>query len=330
MTLIEITLDRVFFYGHFEISLSYFFDPFLFIFSGYFYISLLIFTGYELGRDKRKFEKSKSLTVLGYVLLSIQIVFYFLIIMLIRLLNPALSDLFDIVSLYISYIIMGQIFIIFFNFGVNNERNYGNYTTSFAILYLIYFMITLLYHFLIAPELISATSLLIIGTTFTTLQILVVYLAAGYLFFFGIRIKLPHFILLSVFWLYYNVYHQVSSLITEYTDEFIYMLMIIIICLLGIIISIRFFELGKRLKRGMRVFISHSVEDFKRYRIEDIANFLRMQKKIGHVYLCEADLTGNIDKWMKKTIKKSQVLAFLSTQNSLSSKDSIFELNLAR
>jgi hypothetical protein len=330
MTLIEITLDRVFFYGHFEISLAYFFDPFLFIFSGYFYISLLIFTGYELGRDKRKFEKSKSLTVLGYVLLSIQIAFYFLIIMLIRLLNPALSDVFDMISLYISYIIMAQIFIIFFNFGVNNERNYGNYATSFAILYLIYFMITLLYQFLIAPELISATSILIIGTTFTTLQILVVYLAAGYLFFFGIRIKLPHFILLSLFWLYYNMYHQVSSLITEYTNEFIYMLMIIIICLLGIIISIRFFELGKRLKRGMRVFISHSVEDFKRYRIEDIANFLRMQKKIGHVYLCEADLTGNIDKWMKKTIKKSQVLAFLSTQNSLSSKDSIFELNLAR
>jgi hypothetical protein len=80
----------------------------------------------------------------------------------------------------------------------------------------------------------------------------------------------------------------------------------------------------------MRVFISHSTEDFKSYRIEDIANFLREQKKIGHVYFCEADLTGNIDKWMKKSIHKSQVLTFISTQNSLTSKDSIFELNLAR
>ncbi|MFW9936965.1 MAG: TIR domain-containing protein [Candidatus Thorarchaeota archaeon] len=330
ITLIEIVLERVLFYGYFEISLGYFFYPFLFLFSGYFYISLLIFTGYELDKDKRKFEKTKSLKVLGYVLLLIYIAFFFLFLMLIRLLNPALSGLFDIIALYSSYAIMPAIFIIFFNFGVKNEKNYGNYITSFAILYLIYFIITLLYHFLIAPELISLTSVLIIGTTFTTLQILLVYLAAGYLFFFGIRIKLPHFILLSLFWLYYNIYHQLSSLITDYTDEFLYMLMIIIICLLGILISIRYFELGKRLKKGMRVFISHSVEDFNRYRIEDIANFLRMQKKIGHVYFCEADLTGNIDKWMKKTIQKSQVLVFISTQNSLSSKDSIFELNLGR
>ena len=330
LTLIEIVLERLFFYGFFEISLGYFFDPFLFLFSGYFYIFLLIFSGYELDKDKRKFEKTKLLRVLGYVLLSISIAFFFLLIMIIRLLNPALSSVFDMISLYFSYAIMPAIFIIFFNFGVKNEKNYGNYATSFAILYLIYFIITLLYHFLIAPELISVTSVLIIGTTLTTLQILLVYLAAGYLFFFGIRIKLPHFILLSLFWLYNNIYHQLSSLITEYTDEFLYMLMIIIICLLGIMISIRYFELGKRLKKGMRVFISHSVEDFNRYRIEDIANFLRMQKKIGHVYFCEADLTGNIDKWMKKTIQKSQVLAFISTQNSLSSKDSIFELNLAR
>ena len=330
LTLIEIALERALFYGYFEISLGYIFDPLLFLFSGYFYIFLLIFTGYELEKGKRKFEKTKPLKVLGYVLLLIHVAFFFLLIMLIRLLNPALSSVFDMIALYFSYAIMPAIFIIFFNFGVKNEKNYGNYATSFAILYLIYFIITLLYHFLIAPELISSTSVLIIGTTFTTLQILLVYLAAGYLFFFGIRIKLPHFILLSLFWLYYNVYHQISNLITEYTDEFMYMLMIIIICLLGIMISIRYFELGKRLKRGLRVFISHSVEDFNRYRIEDIANFLRMQKKIGHVYFCEAHLTGNIDKWMKKTIQKSQVLTFISTQNSLSSKDSIFELNLAR
>ncbi|MFX0059026.1 MAG: toll/interleukin-1 receptor domain-containing protein [Candidatus Heimdallarchaeota archaeon] len=330
LTLIEIVLERTFFYGYFEIDLDYFFDPFLFLFSGYFYILLLIFAGYELDKDKRKFEKTKLLKVLGYVLVLIHIAFFFVLKMLIRLLNPDLSSLFDMIALYLSYAIMPAIFIIFFNFGVKNEKNYGNYATSFAILYLIYFIITLLYHFLIAPKLISVTSVLIIGTTLTTLQILLVYLAAGYLFFFGIRIKLPHFILLTLFWLYYNIYHQLSSLITEYTDEYLYMLMIIIICLLGIITSIRYFELGKRLKRGMRVFISHSVEDFNRYRIEDVVNFLRMQKKIGHVYFCEADLIGNIDKWMKKTIQKSQVLVFISTQNSLKSKDSIFELNLAR
>jgi hypothetical protein len=319
-----------FFHGYSEINLGYLFDPFLFLFSGYFYIFLLIFAGYELQKNKREFEKTMSLKVLGYVLFLIHIAFFFLLIMLIRLLNPALFSVFDTIALYLSYAIMSAIFIIFFNFGVNNEKDYGNYATSFAILYLIYFIITLLYHFLIIPELISEPSLSIIGTTFTTLQILLVYLAASYIFFFGIRIKLPHFILFSLFWLYYNIYHQLSNLIPEYTDEFLYMLMIIIICLLGIIVSIRYFELGKRLKRGMRVFISHSTEDFKRYRIEDIANFLREQKKIGHVYFCEADLTGNIDKWMKKSIQKSQIITFISTQNSLNSKDSIFELNIAR
>ena len=320
----------VFFDAYADISLSFFFDPFLFLFSGYFYIFMLIFAGYELHKNKRGFEKTMSLKVLGYILLLIHVAFFFLIIILIRLLNPALSNIFNTIALYLTYATMAAVFVVFFNFGVNNEKNYGNYTVSFAILYLIYFIITLPYQFVIIQELISPTSVLIIGTTFTTLQIMLVYLAAAYLFFFGIRIKLPHFILLSLFWLYYNIYRQLSNLIAEYTDEYFYMLIIIVICLLGIMVSIRYFELGKRLKRGMRVFISHSIEDFKPYRIEDIANFLRNQKKIGQVYFCEADLTGNIDKWMKKTILKSQVLAFISTQNSLNSKDSIFELNLAR
>jgi hypothetical protein len=291
---------------------------------------MLIFAGYELQKNKREFEKTKSLKVLGYVLLLIHVAFFFLLRTLIRLLNPTLICVSDMIALYLSYAIMSAIFVVFFNFGVNNEKNYGNYTTSFAILYLFYLVITLLYNFLISPDETPNDSLLIIGTTFTTLQILLVYLAAAYLFFFSLRIKTPHLILLSFFWLYYNIYHQFSILIPKTTDEFLYMLLIIIICLLGIIVSIRFFELGKRLKRGMRVFISHSTEDFKHYRIDDIANFLREQKKIGHVYFCEADLTGNIDKWMKNAINKSQILAFISTQNSLNSKDSIFELNLAR
>jgi hypothetical protein len=230
---------------------------------------------------------------------------------------------------------MPAIFIVFFIFGVDNERRYGNYATSFAILYLIYFIISLLQHFFISPELVpGADRTLVIGTSLTTLQVLLVYLAAGYLFFFGIRSKLPQLILISISWAYYSVYRQLSDLMSTigkgYRVEYILMLLIIVICLMGILISIRFFELGKRLKRGLKIFISHSVEDFNSYRIEDIANFLKIQKKIGHVYFCEADLIGNIDKWMKKSIHRSQVLVFISTQNSLKSRDSRFELNLAR
>ena len=230
---------------------------------------------------------------------------------------------------------MPAIFIVFFVFGVNNERRYGNYTTSFAILYLIYFIISLLQHFFISPELVpGADRTLVIGTSLTTLQVLLVYLAAGYLFFFGIRSKLPQLILISISWAYYSVYRQLSDLMNTigkgYRVEYVFMLLIIIICLLGILISIRFFELGKRLKRGLKIFISHSVEDFSSYRIEDIANFLKTQKRIGHVYFCEAELIGNIDKWMKKSIHRSHVLVFISTQSSLKSRDSLFELSLAR
>ncbi|MHA2051631.1 MAG: TIR domain-containing protein [Promethearchaeota archaeon] len=331
---IEIIIDINFYYLYFEPSWPYFLYRSLILFSGYFYIILLIFLSYELKRNPKGYSRTISIKVLGYLLLAIQIVFFFLIRVLIRVVLPLISDIFDLISLYVGFAIMPAIFITFFVFGVKNERHYGNYATSFSILYLIYFIITLLYHFLIAPELIpGADRTLIIGSTLTTLQVLLVYLAAGYLLFFGIRIKLPHFILISISWAYYNIYRQLADLmyaIGNYIGDYIYTILLITLCFLGILISIRFFELGKRLKGGMRIFISHSVEDFNGYRVEDIANFLKNQKKIGHVYFCEMDLSGNIDKWMKKTVSKSQVLIFISTQNSLKSKDSLFELNLAR
>ena len=334
LTLIEIVSEILFFSSYIESSVYYFFYNFLILFTGYFYIFLLIILSYELKKDKREFNKIISLKVLGFLLLAIHLVFFFLVRISIWVFAPLISDTFELISLYVSFAVMPAIFITFFVFGVNNERHYGNYMTLFSILYLFYFIITLLHHFFISPELIpGADRTLIIGTTFTTLQVLLAYLAAGYLFFFGIRTKLPHFVLISFSWAYYSIYRQISDLIStmeEYSDEYIFMLLIIIICFLGIMVSIRFFELGKRLKRGLRVFISHAVEDFDSYRIEALADYIKIQKKIGHVYFCEEGLTGNIDKWMKKTVHRSQVLVFISTPNSLKSKDSLFELELAR
>jgi hypothetical protein len=334
LTQIEIFTGILFFYDFIEPNRTYFFYTFLILFSGYFYIFLLIFLSYELRNDKREYTKIISVKVLGFLLLAIHLVFFFLVRISIWVFAPLISDIFDQISLYVSFAVMPAIFITFFVFGVANEKQYGNYVTSFSILYLFYFIITLLHHFFISPELTpGADRTLIIGTTFTTLQVLLAYLAAGYLLFFGIRTRLPHFVLVSISWAYYSVYRQISDLILtmeEYSNEYIFMLLIIIICFLGIIVSIRFFELGKRLKRGLRVFISHAVEDFDSYRVEALADYLKIQKKIGHVYFCEEELTGNIDKWMKKTIRKAQVLVFVSTPNSLNSKDSLFELNLAR
>ncbi|MFX1478903.1 MAG: hypothetical protein ACFFCI_12300 [Promethearchaeota archaeon] len=333
-TQVEIISDVFFFSGVVEPGWGYFFYTFLILFSGYLYIFLLIFLSYELRSDIRGFNETKLLKDLGLSLFTIHLVFFFLIRTVIWLFFPSIFPIYELASMYVSLGIMPVIFIPLFFFGVSNERRYGNYITSFAILYLIYFIITLLYYFFISPELMAGGKVtLIIGTTLTTLQILLIYLAAGYLFFFGIRAKLPQFILISFSWLYYSVYRQLSDLMSSigvYRGEYVYMLLIIVICLLGIMISIRYFELGKRLKRGLRIFISHSIEDFNPYRIKDIANFLKSQKKIGNVYFCEEYLTGNIDKWMKKTVQKSQVLVFLSTLNSINSKDSIFELDLAR
>ncbi|MFX1323834.1 MAG: TIR domain-containing protein [Promethearchaeota archaeon] len=82
--------------------------------------------------------------------------------------------------------------------------------------------------------------------------------------------------------------------------------------------------------KGMRVFISHAVSDFNRYRIAEIAKHLQKQKEISHVYYCEDDLTGNIDDWMRKTVPRCQLLIFISSNNSLNSNDCMNEINLAR
>ena len=111
---------------------------------------------------------------------------------------------------------------------------------------------------------------------------------------------------------------------------FFILLIVYVPIVLGILISSKFFELGKRFRRGLRVFISHAVDDFKPYRIDDLAKFLESQKKIGRVFYCETDLIGNIDQWMNKTIPRCQLLIFFSTESSIDSRDCTTELTLAR
>ena len=98
---------------------------------------------------------------------------------------------------------------------------------------------------------------------------------------------------------------------------------------MGIVLSTRFFELGSVFRRGLRVFISHAVNDFKRYRVEEIANYLESQKGIGSVLYCETDLVGNIDEWMHKIVPRSNLLLFISSKESIVSRDCKTELALA-
>ena len=86
-----------------------------------------------------------------------------------------------------------------------------------------------------------------------------------------------------------------------------------------------------RQKATINVFISHSVSDFDYYKIENISDYLQNQEEINKAYYCEEDLKGNIDKFMKKTVPKCQIMLFVGTQNSIfDSEDCSFELFLAR
>lgn len=85
-----------------------------------------------------------------------------------------------------------------------------------------------------------------------------------------------------------------------------------------------------RKKATIRVFISHAVVDFESYRINDLVNYLESQKEISEVYFCEADLAGNIDKWMLDAVQKCQLILFIGTKKSLfNSVDCANELQLA-
>jgi hypothetical protein len=158
-------------------------------------------------------------------------------------------------------------------------------------------------------------------------------LYSSFLFFFGIKLRNKYMVTFSILifiidvgtiYINYVFYGEIFNQL--YNATVIYLVFLLI----GIVVATRFFELGKRFKRGVRVFISHSVDEFKIYRIEDIAKFLESQNKVSRVYYRELDLSGNIDKWMQKIVPRCHTLIFISTENSIYSADCSIELELAK
>ena len=85
-----------------------------------------------------------------------------------------------------------------------------------------------------------------------------------------------------------------------------------------------------RTKATIRIFISHAVIDYGPYRIKELVEYLEKQKEISHVFFCEEDLAGNIDKWMLDAVQKCQLILFIGTQKSVfNSPDCANELQLA-
>ena len=219
-------------------------------------------------------------------------------------------------------------------FGLSNRRNYGNHLLAFGILYLIGTIFELYWHlFLINPP--SWNPPLWWHFPYIYSMLFLVLTGTGYLMFFGQRINENLFIIAGLAY-FTSIFFEFFLIIFDYiiyvNDEYLEpgAIFLIIFTLIAIIISSRFIEIGISFKKGIRVFITHAVEDYNRYRISDIAQFLENQKGIRYVYYCEADLMGNIDAWMEKTVPRCQLLIFLSTEKSLKSNDCSTELNLAR
>ncbi|MFX1413088.1 MAG: TIR domain-containing protein [Promethearchaeota archaeon] len=299
------------------------------------YLSLLVIGSKDLETDKREFKQLKLIKiipVIPYVYFMITQVGYTFINMLLGysldffFLNFIINTFPNLYWLMLT-ISDGAVFLLIFTFvlfGFSNRKYYGNYMIAFAILYLVDRLFNLVIHITLSYN--ATFYLLFLYSTF-----LLATISASYLIFFGQRIRTIYFTLSGIMffgaffvrWIFTFIFYIVAQI-----D--IYSFIALLTSLIGVVIASRFIELGTTFKRGIRIFITHAVEDYNRYRINEIAHFLENQKGIRYVYYCEADLTGNIDAWMQKTVPRCQLLLFISTEKSLTSVDCATELNIAR
>ena len=299
------------------------------------FLALLVFGTIDLKTDKREFKALLLMKIIQIILY----IYYIIIQVGYPLVNTILGfslplfflqfivgislNLFRLM-LIISYSFIFLLIFAFVLFGFKNRRYYGNHLIAFAILYLVHTIFNLILDF-------PLTFNDVFNLIFIYASVILVSISASYLIFFGQRIRTLYFTLsgfaffgaIFAWWVFEFIRYIVFNIE-------IYHLIVIIIALIGIVVSGRFIEVGTTFKRGVRVFITHAVDDYGRYRINDIAHFLEKQKGIRYVYYCEADLTGNIDAWMQKTVPRCQLLLLMSTEKSLSSADCVTELNLAR
>ncbi len=298
------------------------------------FLSFLLFASKDLETDKREFKGLKFLRIFPVILyiyfIIIQVVYPFIHMIIGYSFDPFFFRFINIIApdlyLLMRTIHFGLIFLLIFAFvwfGFNNRKYYGNYIIAFAILYLVNTIFSIISTISLSLDL--SYSLFLFATFILAL------ISAGYLIFFGQRIRTIFFTLSGImfFGAFFFNWMFIYLILLAFQIE-IYSYIALILSLIGVVVSNRFLELGNTFKRGIRVFITHAVDDYGRYRIEEIAQFLERQKGIRYVYYCEADLTGNIDAWMAKTVPRCQLLLFMSTEKSLDSNDCATELSIAR
>jgi hypothetical protein len=83
-------------------------------------------------------------------------------------------------------------------------------------------------------------------------------------------------------------------------------------------------------RSSMSIFVSHAVIDYEPYKLAALGEYLEAKPEVYKVYLCEQDLSGNIDKFMDDNVPISDMVTFLGTQKSVfNSPDCAHELELS-
>ncbi|MFX0073986.1 MAG: TIR domain-containing protein [Candidatus Hermodarchaeota archaeon] len=299
------------------------------------FLSFLLFASKDLETDKREFKGLKFLKIIPVILYIyftiIQVGYPFIHMVLgysfdpffFRFIQLMIPDYYFLMrAIYYGFIFL-LIFVLML-FGFKNRKYYGNYIIAFAVLYLVDTIFGVISSLTLSYNEVSY-NLFLFATFILTL------ISASYLVFFGQRMRTVYFTLSGIMFFGSTFFRLMFFFLIYIAFRIeIYSFIALVVSLIGVVVSSRFIELGNTFKRGIRVFITHAVDDYSKYRINDIAQFLEKQKGIRYVYYCEADLTGNIDAWMAKTVPRCQLLIFMSTEKSLNSTDCATELNLAR
>ncbi|MBD3229047.1 MAG: TIR domain-containing protein, partial [Candidatus Lokiarchaeota archaeon] len=87
-----------------------------------------------------------------------------------------------------------------------------------------------------------------------------------------------------------------------------------------------------RKRANIRVFISHEMGDFSKYKIDKIAEILEKQAEIYYTYYCERDMKkeGDIISFMIDIIPTCQIMISIITDKYIKSKNCNFEIELAQ
>ena len=235
---------------------------------------LLIFGSFDL---KNRFKQYKIILYSSFVLITFS--FLMLIkdlfsLIIITTTSEPLPFSLDLALLYSNLISFVPVIIpiSFIIFGLSNRNRYGNYIISSGIMGVMGYITGTLHTIFIDPTqfIITNWSMMVYFAVDQLIWCILLILSSGFLLFFSMRINNRFFLIytsLNFAKEFYNFYFRLKFVFNMELTYVILILVYISSVSLGILFAIKFFELGKRFKRGLRVFVSHSVDDFNRYRV---------------------------------------------------------------